>query len=244
MGEIANDPAEQIAEGRPSKPFTPTQMNENTTTSDPSTAAALPTAPGSAAGSFGSEGWADTIDKAASMVYQYANLRAMNAGRVQDRLVREMADLMMLRADLLTIRDTLRAQPNAKLSHPAPNLQQPKPMSENLPTSPTPREPGCAPSTCSACLGASFLTHHAPHMDEPWIAIHVHSARALLSGYDDADFSSACSLMGGYCRLLDDAGLVGEGQTEEEAIRNAQPNTPAEGRGSDATATAENGGKP
>lgn len=144
--------AEQIAEGRPSKPFTPTQMNENTTTSDPSTAAALPTAPGSAAGSFGSEGWADTIDKAASMVYQYANLRAMNAGRVQDRLVREMADLMMLRADLLTIRDTLRAQPNAKLSHPAPNLQQPKPMSENLPTSPTPRELGCAPATCSACL--------------------------------------------------------------------------------------------
>jgi hypothetical protein len=28
--------------------------------------------------------------------------------------------------------------------------------------------------------------------------------------------------MGGYCRLLDDAGLVGEGQTEEEAIRNAK----------------------
>lgn len=65
----------------------------------------------------GSEGWADTIDKAASMVYQYSNLRAMNAGRVQDRLIRELADLMMLRADLLTIRDTLRAQPNPKLTN-------------------------------------------------------------------------------------------------------------------------------
>ncbi len=97
-----------------------------------------------------------------------------------------------------------------------------------------PRAAGAAlpPATCSAWFGGSFLTHHAPHMDEPWIAIHVPSARALLAGYDDADFSSACSLMGGYCRLLDDAGLVGEGQTEEEAVRLASPNRQAEGRGS------------
>jgi len=77
-------------------------------------------------------------------------------------------------------------------------------------------------ATCSACLAGSFLTHYAWYMDKPWIAIHIPSARELLSGYDDADFSSAYSLMGGYCRLLDDAGLVGEGQTEEEAIRNAK----------------------
>lgn len=62
-------------------------------------------------------------------------------------------------------------------------------------------------------------THHAPHMDEdPWLAVPMHRARALLAGYDlpAAETASVPVIMAGYCRLLDEAGLTFLGSTERD----------------------------
>ncbi len=79
------------------------------------------------------------------------------------------------------------------------------------------------------------LTHEAKHMSMPWVAVHVPSARRVLGGYQDADFRDIGNLMAGYCNLLERAGLVAEGKTEEEAVRRAwkqaRTNPRAEGRG-------------
>lgn len=67
---------------------------------------------------------------------------------------------------------------------------------------------------------ADIKTHHAPHMDEdPWLAIPMNDAREILDGYDltKAEKSSIPDMMAGYCRLLDEYGMIFYGQTEREA---------------------------
>jgi len=62
-------------------------------------------------------------------------------------------------------------------------------------------------------------THHAPHMeDDPWLAIPMNAARAVLEGYDPTDDESGSvpGIMAGYCRLLDDAGMTFLGATERD----------------------------
>jgi hypothetical protein len=92
------------------------------------------------------------------------------------------------------------------------------------------------------------LTHEARHMRMPWIAIHVPSARRLLGGYEDADFRDIGNLMAGYCNLLENAWLVAEGKTEEEAVRKAweqaRPNDKLSHPASQTAATAKTEGQP
>jgi len=67
------------------------------------------------------------------------------------------------------------------------------------------------------------LTHHAPHCDPEWLAIHRDSALELLDDYNltDEQKNDAGALMAGYCRLIEEAGLVHYGNTEQEAIEAA-----------------------
>ena len=72
----------------------------------------------------------------------------------------------------------------------------------------------------AAIKAADIQTHHAPHMDEdPWLAIPMNDAREILDGYDltKAEKSSIPDMMAGYCRLLDECGMIFYGQTEREA---------------------------
>ena len=72
----------------------------------------------------------------------------------------------------------------------------------------------------AAIKAADIKTHHAPHMDEdPWLAIPMNDAREILDGYDltQAEKSSIPDMMAGYCRLLDECGMIFYGQTEREA---------------------------
>ena len=62
-------------------------------------------------------------------------------------------------------------------------------------------------------------THHAGHCPEPWIAIDMDRACDLLDGCDlsDDERDSIPAIMAGYCRLIDEADLIGYGKTEDEA---------------------------
>jgi hypothetical protein len=66
----------------------------------------------------------------------------------------------------------------------------------------------------------SVRTHYAPHMKEaPWIALDMAKAVKLLDGYDltAKEKTDLPAMMAGYCRLIDEAGLLGYGKTELEA---------------------------
>ncbi len=61
--------------------------------------------------------------------------------------------------------------------------------------------------------------HFSPHIDKaPWLAIPMKAAREILKGYnltkDEAE--SVVGIFAGYCRLLDDAGMIFEGDSERE----------------------------
>jgi hypothetical protein len=65
-------------------------------------------------------------------------------------------------------------------------------------------------------------THHAPHADPPWIAICMPAVCKKLEGYGltEEEKTDLVMLTAGYCRLIDEAGLIGYGYTEIEAILN------------------------
>ena len=69
---------------------------------------------------------------------------------------------------------------------------------------------------------AGVKTHHAPHADPPWIAVSMVAACEMLEGYDltNEEKTDLAALMAGYCRLIDEADLIGYGHTEIEAILN------------------------
>ena len=71
----------------------------------------------------------------------------------------------------------------------------------------------------AAIKAADIQTHNAPHMDEdPWLAIPMHAARALLEDYitKDEPFDNVAQITATFGRLLDDAGLLFFGSTERE----------------------------
>ncbi len=65
-------------------------------------------------------------------------------------------------------------------------------------------------------------THHAPLVQRPWLALDMDRARTLLepSGLTPEEKISLTAMMARYCNVLDRAGLIGYGMTEEEAIAN------------------------
>jgi hypothetical protein len=72
----------------------------------------------------------------------------------------------------------------------------------------------------AAIKAADIKTHHAPHMiEDPWLAIPMNREREILDSYDltPSEKTSIPDMMAGYCRLLDECGMVFYGQTEREA---------------------------
>jgi hypothetical protein len=65
-------------------------------------------------------------------------------------------------------------------------------------------------------------THYAPHAEPPWIAVSMVAACEMLDGYDltPEEKTDLPALLAGYCRLIDEADLIGYGHTEIEAILN------------------------
>jgi hypothetical protein len=72
-------------------------------------------------------------------------------------------------------------------------------------------------------LDSRHATHYCEDDQKPWIAVDMDRARELLAEHDltDEEKTDIGALMAGYCRVLDDMGLIGYGQTEAEAILNA-----------------------
>lgn len=65
------------------------------------------------------------------------------------------------------------------------------------------------------------FTHRANHMEHPWSALAFEKAKEVLSGYElsDEEKTYPGSLIAGYCRLLDDSGLLVCAGTELKACR-------------------------
>lgn len=58
-------------------------------------------------------------------------------------------------------------------------------------------------------------TMEAPHMEDPWLAICLPIAHEALDGYlDKEERDDPFALFAGYCRLLDEWGLEGLGDSE------------------------------
>ena len=64
-------------------------------------------------------------------------------------------------------------------------------------------------------------SHRSAGMTPPWTALHLPTGRAVAKPYGGTDKSDMFECMAHVCRLLDEAGLVGYGDTEKEAVANA-----------------------
>ena len=69
-----------------------------------------------------------------------------------------------------------------------------------------------------------IATHYNQHCSPPWLAVDMTAAAKLLEGYDltEKEKTDLPELMCGYCRLVEEAGLCGYGETEEEAVEAAK----------------------
>ena len=69
-----------------------------------------------------------------------------------------------------------------------------------------------------ALEAADIQTHHAPHMDDPWVAIPMKVAKEKLKGYVTLDepFNSIPEITASYGILLEDCGMVFFGKTQRE----------------------------
>lgn len=70
--------------------------------------------------------------------------------------------------------------------------------------------------------GQNISTWYAKQMNIPFHAINMTAAVWMLRDYDltEDDKTKIPALMAGYCRLVDEAGLSGSGETEFQAIHD------------------------
>jgi len=68
--------------------------------------------------------------------------------------------------------------------------------------------------------GFDIATWYSKGVDSPYMAVNMTVSRKMLAGYSltDEESKELPSLMGGYCRLIEERGLAGYGETEFEAI--------------------------
>lgn len=59
-------------------------------------------------------------------------------------------------------------------------------------------------------------THHAPHCNEPWLAIPMKEAKRIAGDYLEGDEGSIASVTASAGALLDDAGLTFFGHSQRE----------------------------
>lgn len=64
-------------------------------------------------------------------------------------------------------------------------------------------------------------THHAPHCEEPWIAVPMKRAREFAKGYDfEEKLESPADVCASFGSVLEDFSLIFFGQSKEE-VENA-----------------------
>jgi len=70
--------------------------------------------------------------------------------------------------------------------------------------------------------GNKITTWYADHMEQPYTAVNMTVSIEMLKGYDltDEEKTEQSALMAGYCRLLEERGLIGWGETEFESIQD------------------------
>jgi len=68
--------------------------------------------------------------------------------------------------------------------------------------------------------GFNISTWFAKHMPKPYQAVNMTAAIERLDGYEltEDEKTQIPDLMAGYCRLVDEGGLIGFGDTEFESI--------------------------
>lgn len=59
------------------------------------------------------------------------------------------------------------------------------------------------------------------HVERPWLAMAFRTALTALDGYglNEEERANPMALYAGYCRLMDEAGMIADGDTELEACR-------------------------
>lgn len=70
--------------------------------------------------------------------------------------------------------------------------------------------------------GFKISTWEAKDVEPPFIAVNMTVSIDKLKGYPltDDEKTDIAALMAGYCRLVDEAGLIGYGETEFESIQD------------------------
>jgi hypothetical protein len=70
---------------------------------------------------------------------------------------------------------------------------------------------------------ADIQTHHAPHMDDPWLAIPMNLAREMVKAYitQDEPFENIADITATFGIMLDDAGLLFHGATQKDVEDDA-----------------------
>lgn len=69
----------------------------------------------------------------------------------------------------------------------------------------------------------AFMRKHgieSNHGCDPWIAISIPETKKLLKGEDDPLPGTIGGLICNYGRLIEEAGMIGEGETEADAVRS------------------------
>ncbi len=75
----------------------------------------------------------------------------------------------------------------------------------------------------AAIKAADIQTHHAPHMDEPWLAIPMKLAKERLKDYitPDEPFNTVADITASYGILLEDGGLLFFGKSQKDVEDDA-----------------------
>ena len=76
-------------------------------------------------------------------------------------------------------------------------------------------------------------THHAPHCEEPWMAIPMIKAKEIAKAYLDGDEDDIASMTASAGRLLEDAGLVFYGHSQRDVEDAALAHMNAKGHTSE-----------
>lgn len=68
--------------------------------------------------------------------------------------------------------------------------------------------------------GFDIATWYSAGVDSPYMAVNMTVSRKVLAGYSltDEESTELPALMAGYCRLIEERGLAGYGDTEFQAI--------------------------
>jgi len=69
--------------------------------------------------------------------------------------------------------------------------------------------------------GQKIATWYSDGVESPYMAVNMSASIKMLKGYNltESEKTSLPMIMGGYCRLIEEAGFVGYGDSEIDAIQ-------------------------